>query len=179
MTPMNPFRWVWFLLFISCTIYDIELDNPVDVEGENSPEPPSLVFHPKDTTVTVNSPFSLSAHIVQPDSGYAGARLHIQFDSGILELDTLYPGLVFTDTSLTTPLFVWDQTPESIDIYIYFLDTLATSLNGTGHIADIQFIGKSAGESVVEYDLNECELINIQDEPMTINGKRDCVVTIQ
>lgn len=157
----------------------MELDNPVDSEAENNPEPPALVFHPKDTTVAVNSTFTLSAHIVQPDSGYAGAHLSIQYDASILEIDTLFPGLFFTDTSLTTPLFVWDKSSESIDIFIYFLDSTVTSLSGTGHIADIQFTSISSGESIVEYDLESCELVSSQDESMIINGKRDCVVTVQ
>jgi len=171
--------WIGALFFVSCTIYEIELDNPVDSEAENNPDPPALVFHPKDTTVSVNSIFTLSAHIVQPDTGYAGAHLNVIYDSSILEVDTLFPGIFFTDSSSTTPLFVWDQNEESVDIYIYFLDSSITSLSGTGHIADIQFIGISVGKTTIEYDLESCELVSSQDESMIINGKRGCLVTVQ
>jgi len=101
------------------------------------------------------------------------------YDSSILEVDTLFPGIFFTDSSSTTPLFVWDQNEESVDIYIYFLDSSITSLSGTGHIADIQFIGISAGKTTIEYDLESCELVSSQDESMIINGKRGCLVTVQ
>ncbi len=175
----KPYVWISILFFASCTIYEIELDNPVDSEAENNPDPPALVFHPKDTTVTVNSSFTLSAHIVQPDSGYAGAHLNVKYNPSILEVDTIFPGVFFTDSSLTTPLFVWNQNEESVDIFIYFLDTTVTSLSGTGHIADIQFTSISSGEATVEYDLESCELVSPQDESMIINGKRDCIVTVQ
>ena len=67
----------------------------------------------------------------------------------------------------------------SIDIYAYFLDTLKLNIEGTGEIAKIIFQSKSIGSDSIYYNLEQCKLINSNDESIQINGTRSAEITIE
>ena len=67
----------------------------------------------------------------------------------------------------------------SIDIYAYFLDTLKLNIEGTGEIAKIIFQSKSIGSDSIYYNLEQCELINSNDEIIELNGTRSAEITIE
>jgi len=49
----------------------------------------------------------------------------------------------------------------------------------TGHIAEIYFTASNTGETTVEYDSTQCELVTPLDESISIRGFRPAEVTIQ
>ena len=86
------FTVILILSFLSCTIYDNNLDNPNDNEAneELGVYPPSLVFFPKQQTKTLTDTIRLGAYIVFSDTSiisFSGAHLNIQYDNSMLEID--------------------------------------------------------------------------------------------
>jgi hypothetical protein len=78
------------------------------------------------------------------------------------------------------PLFTYTfDSVNTIDIYAYFLDTLKTDLEGTGHLADLVFYPTSAGSDSVSYQLNACEMIDHEDSVIVLKGDRGAEVIIQ
>ena len=53
-----------FFIFISCRIYEKELDNPVDQKADNVTELPALVFYPKSQTRTMLDTINVESFIV-------------------------------------------------------------------------------------------------------------------
>jgi hypothetical protein len=49
----------------------------------------------------------------------------------------------------------------------------------TGHIAEIYFSALNTGETMVEFDTTQCELVTPLDESVSINGFRPAEVIIQ
>ena len=66
-----------------------------------------------------------------------------------------------------------------VDIYAYFLGTTKLDLDGTGHLADLIFNPLIDGTDSIYYNLNECTLINHQDEEIDINGNRAAEIVIE
>ncbi|MBH10425.1 MAG: hypothetical protein CMG74_08785 [Candidatus Marinimicrobia bacterium] len=175
--------FLFFLFSWSCTIHKKELDNPVDYEADYAALPPSLVFYPKTQQKTINDSIKVESFIVfKSDSviPFSGVQLVINYDNALLELDTLKPGLFITDTSKVNPLFVYNNdTPGNIEVFSYFLDTTKISIEGTGHLADIIFQPLSTGTGTVDYDLENCQIIDHHDSIIKLNGERTAEVVIQ
>ena len=73
-----------------------------------------------------------------------------------MELDTIIPGQLITDSLQSVPLFVYTYDNENIlDIYAYFLDTVRLDVNETGHLADLVFKPLESGSDSIYYDINE------------------------
>jgi len=49
----------------------------------------------------------------------------------------------------------------------------------TGHIAEIYFTAVTTGETMVEYDTTQCELVTPLNEMVEIQGIRNSTVIIQ
>ena len=76
------FTVILILSFLSCTIYDNNLDNPNDNEAneELGVYPPSLVFFPKQQTKTTSDTVRLGAYVVFSDTSiisFSGAHLNL------------------------------------------------------------------------------------------------------
>ena len=172
----------WIFLW-SCTIYEKELDNPVDHQADYAAAVPSLVFYPKTQQKTINDSVKVESFIVfKSDSTvpFSGIQVVINFDETVLALDTLKPGLFISDTSKAVPLFVYNNsTPGNIELFAFFLDTVKLNIEGTGHLADIIFQPLGAGTATIEYDLKNCQIIDINDQEIVLNGERTAEVVIQ
>ena len=111
---------------------------------------------------------------------FSGLQIQIEFPNNLIELDTILPGLFLTDTSQSTPLFTYTYNGNNlVDIYAYFLGTTKLDLDGTGHLADLIFNPLTDGTDSIYYNLNECTLINHQDEEIDINGNRAAEIIIE
>jgi len=175
------------LLFfsLSCKLYKKEFDNPVDYIANNDlgVGAPALVFYPKTQTIPQGQSVKVESVIVfHTDSteSFTGMHLHIQFPNSLLALDTIKPGLFITDTSNSTPLFTYNfDGTNQIDIYTYFLSAIKLDIEGTGHIADIVFNSISSGTDSISYNLNNCQMININDQDIPIISSRSAEIVIQ
>jgi len=185
-----------FFLFISlplfllsnCTIYEKELDNPNDnnANEEIGVYPPSVVFFPKEQTKTMSDTISLGAYIVFSDTSiisFSGTHLNIEYNNSLLEIDSIAPGWIgpgsLTDSNQTTPLFTYTESQGTLDIYAYYLSTSDISIDSLTHIAEIWFKPLSAGESTVQYDTSQCQIIKYDESIIPINGVRDASIKVQ
>ena len=179
-----------FLLFFSssCRVYDKELDNPNDNKAneELGVFPPSVVLFPKEQTKTLSDTISLGAYIVFSDTStlsFSGTHLNIEFDDSMLEIDSLAPGWVgpgsITDSNSTTPLFTYTVGQGILDIYAFYLSTNNISVDSLTHIAEIYFSALSTGESTVQYDTSQCEIIKYDESIIPINGYREASIIVQ
>ena len=172
-------------IFGSCTIYDKIFDNPVDYKAneEQGIGAPTLVFYPKTQTVAQSDSILIGSFIVfREDSTqpFSGVHLQIQFPSDLIELDTIVPGLFITDTSQSTPLFTYTYNGNNtVDLYAYFLGTTKLDIEGTGHLADLIFNPLTSGNDSIFYNLDECVMIDHQDNRIDINGIRGAEIIIQ
>ena len=187
---MNRFLSLFFYLFFStsCAIYDKELDNPNDntANEDLGVYPPSVVFFPKEQTKTINDFLSVGAYIVFSDTSslsFSGTHLNIEFDASMLQVDSLAPGWVgpgsITDSNKTTPLFTYSIGQGILDIYAYYLSTSDISVDSLTHIAEIWFKPLSSGESIVQYDTSQCQIIKYDESIIPINGARTAIIKIQ
>jgi len=77
-------------------------------------------------------------------------------------------------------LFVYsNETPGNIELFAYFLDTVKLDIEGTGHLADIIFQPLTTGTAIIEYELENCQVIDYDDHVIEINGERTAEVIIQ
>jgi hypothetical protein len=173
------------LILFSCTLEKKNFDNPVDFEANDAlgVGAPTIVFYPLTQTKTLQDSVEIGSYIVfKEDSikAFSGVHLRIHFPDDLLDLDTILPGLLMTDTNQSTPLFnyLYDE-ESSIDIYAYFLDTVKQSLEATGHIANIKFKSKSIGYDSIYYNMDECEVINFDDDIIQLNGQRSAEIIIE
>ena len=175
--------FVLWLFFWSCTIHKKELDNPVDQDADYAAPLPSLVFYPKTQEKTMNDSVKVESFIVfKSDSTapFSGVQVVINYNAAVLALDTLKPGLFITDTNKVNPLFVYNnETPGNIELFAYFLDTVKLDIEGTGHLADIIFQPLTTGTAIIEYELENCQVIDHDDHVIEINGERTAEVVIQ
>ena len=180
--------FLFFLFIASCKIYEKELDNPNDntANEELGIYPPSVVFFPKQQTKTINDSVSVGAYIVFSDTStisFSGTHLNIEFDASMLQVDSLAPGWIgpgsITDSNKTTPLFTYSVGQGILDIYAYYLSASDISVDSLTHIAEIWFKPLSTGESTVQYDTSQCQIIKYDESIIPINGARTASVKIQ
>lgn len=177
-----------YILFSSCEVYDKELDNPNDniANEELGVYPPSLVFFPKQQTKTMSDSVRIGAYIVFSDSSnqsFSATHLKIEFDNSMLQIDSLAPGWIgpgsMTDSNNTTPLFTHSVNQGILDIYAYYLSITETSIDSLTHIAEIWFKPLATGESTIQYDTSQCEIINNDEVIIDIKGTRSASILIQ
>ncbi len=173
------------LFMFSCTLEKKQFDNPVDfiANDELGVGAPAIVFYPLTQIKTLSDSVEIGSYVVfKEDStmSFSGIHLQINFPKNLLELDTICPGLLITDTNQSTPLFNYLYNGEStIDIYAYFLGINKQSIEGTGHIATLKFRSKSTGSDSIYYNISECELINYNDDIIQLNGDRSAEIIIE
>jgi len=171
--------WIWF----SCQTYEITLDNPIDVIADSIAGgfPPALTMHPLTQTVANGDSVTIGSYIVEHDTTLAGVHTHVTYDAELLQLDTILPGVLFTNDGTNTPLFTYTAVFGEFDIFVWYLgaEGALSYVTETGHIAEIYFTALNTGETIVEYDTTQCELVTPLDESISIRGVRNATVTIQ
>ena len=180
--------YVAIFFFLSCTIYEKKLDNPVDNTANEliGINPPSLVFYPKTQTKKMTDTVSLGAYLVVDDSSdfsFSGAHLNINYDPQILQLDSLKPGWIgpesLTDSNTITPLFTSILEPGIINVFAYYINTKYVLIDSLTHIAEIYFSPIQSGEVVVTYDTTECDIVDYNANSVIINGVRSASIIIE
>ena len=107
-------------------------------------------------------------------------ELSLNYDNSILELDTIIPGLFITDTSSSTPLFVYNNDSAGrVELFAYFLDEVKLVIEGTGHLADLKFHPKESGVTTIDYELGSCLIYDNEENLIELKGTRLAEVTIQ
>ena len=185
MVKKNNCKIFFLILFTSCTIYDKIFDNPVDFKAnqERGIGAPTFVFYPKTQTVSQSDSVLIGSYIVfEKDSTepFSGVHVQITFPDDMLKLDTILPGLFITDTNQSIPLFTYTYDGFSqVDIYTYFLDTLKKEVEGTGHLADIILSPLSSGIDSIHYNLENCRIIDYEENQINVNGDRGAEIVVQ
>ena len=171
------------LFWLSCQVYEINIDNPVDAiaNAEMEVYPPALTMHPLTQTVSIGDSVTIGAYIVDHDTTLAGVHTHVTFNAEFLQLDTILPGVLFTNDGVSTPLFTYTTDFGQIDIFVWYLGSEGglAFVTETGHIAEIYFTAVTTGETMVEYDTTQCELVTPLNEMVEIQGIRNSTVIIQ
>ena len=171
------------LFWLSCQTYDINIDNPVDAiaNAEMEVYPPALTMHPLTQTVSIGDSVTIGAYIVDHDTTLAGVHTHVTYNAEFLQLDTILPGVLFTNDGVSTPLFTYTTDFGQIDIFVWYLGAEGALgyVTETGHIAEIYFTAVTTGETIVEYDTTQCELVTALYGTVEIQGFRHSEVIIQ
>ena len=171
------------IVFFSCKTYEITLDNPIDVIADSIAGvfPPALTMHPLTQTVSNGDSFKIGTYIIEHDTTLAGVHAHITYNAELLQLDTIIPGVLLTNSGANTPLFTYSIVFGQIDIFAWYLgeEGALSYVTETGHIAELYFTALNSGETLIEYDTTQCELVTPLDETISIRGIRNATVTIQ
>ena len=171
------------IVFFSCKTYEITLDNPIDVIADSIAGvfPPALTMHPLTQTVSNGDSVKIGTYIIEHDTTLAGVHAHITYNAELLQLDTIIPGVLLTNSGANTPLFTYSIVFGQIDIFAWYLgeEGALSYVTETGHIAELYFTALNSGETLIEYDTTQCELVTPLDETISIRGVRNATVTIQ
>ena len=171
------------IVFFSCKTYEITLDNPIDVIADSIAGvfPPALTMHPLTQTVSNGDSGKIGTYIIEHDTTLAGVHAHITYNAELLQLDTIIPGVLLTNSGANTPLFTYSIVFGQIDIFAWYLgeEGALSYVTETGHIAELYFTALNSGETLIEYDTTQCELVTPLDETISIRGIRNATVTIQ
>ena len=171
------------IAFFSCKTYEITLDNPIDVIADSIAGvfPPALTMHPLTQTVSNGESVKIGTYIIEHDTTLAGVHAHITYNAELLQLDTIIPGVLLTNSGANTPLFNYSIVFGQIDIFAWYLgeEGALSYVTETGHIAELYFTALNSGETLIEYDTTQCELVTPLDETISIRGIRNATVTIQ
>ena len=171
------------LFWLSCQTYEINLDNPVDVIADSIAGvfPPALTMHPLTQTVSIGDSVTIGAYIVDHDTALAGVQARVTYNAEFLQLDTILPGVLFTNDGVSTPLFTYTTDFGQIDIFVWYLGAEGALgyVTETGHIAEMYFTAVTTGETIVEYDTTQCELVTPLYGTVEIQGFRHSEVIIE
>ena len=171
------------IIFFSCKTYEIKLDNPIDVIADSIAGvfPPALTMHPLTQIVSNGDSVTIGIYIIEHDTTLAGVHANITYNAELIQLDTILPGVLLTNSGANTPLFTYSVVFGEIDIFAWYLgeEGALSYVTETGHIAELYFTALNSGETLVEYDTTQCELVTPLDETISIRGIRNATVTIQ
>jgi hypothetical protein len=166
------------LFLLSCDIPEETYDNPLDLQTnqEQGITPPALVFAPNAITTTVGSSISIEVYALEVNN-VAGSHIQVSYDKNKLSLTSVSMGTFFA--SGDDPIFFYenDESTGIIDIYTSYLGT-ATSVSGTGTLAYLVFSATAPGQSVLSYS-TACELVDPDDNPITLSGLGEGVVNAE
>ena len=171
------------VIFLSCKTYEIHLDNPIDAIADSLAGvfPPALTMHPLSHPVSNGESGTIGTNIIDHDTTLSGIHAHITYNAELIQLDTILPGVLLTNNGINTPLFTYTVVFGEIDIFAWYLgeEGALSYVTETGHIAELYFTALNSGETLVEYDSTQCELVTPLDETISIRGIRNATVTIQ
>jgi len=175
---MKRFLLLIVFLFIACEIPTDTNNNSLDVEEtqEAGMETPALVFFPDEINVNTGETFTVSVFVLDVEN-VAGAYINLDYDQNKLLLMAINPGTFFSD--LQDPLYFTEtQNSGTIELYTIFLGADSTSVSGTGSFMSIVFSASAGGTSTLTYS-TDSELVDPNDQPITINGLGTGVVNAQ
>ena len=162
---------VLFLGLLACEIPEVLYDNPLDTDNNS---PPSLVFYPDRVETTVGGSAAINFYVLEV-TGVAGIHAQIQYDNAKLLVSSVSPGTFFSGTQ--APIFVYEDNNGVLDIYTFYMGSDG-SVDGTGDVALVVFNTRIPGESQIQFT-SESELLDPNDQPITINGLGQGVVNAQ
>ena len=173
---IKPFIIIISFLLFSCEIVEPELNNPLDTEAnaEKGINPPALVFSPSSVSTSIGGNAILRVYAMEV-TGVAGIHAKIQYDNTKLTVSDVSPGTFFSSTQ--PPIFIYEDNAGVLDIFTFYLGSDKTK-DGTGDIALVVFNTRIPGESQIQFT-SESELVDPNDQPITINGLGTGVVNAQ
>ena len=150
----NLLYFIFVLIFLlSCDDAKYELDNEFDPEnlGLNSP---TIFFHPPEfESIKVGERDTLELYCYKVQNA-AGAHLQIEFDSEIIQIDSVEYGDFFMNGT-NTPIMFTDQEDGFLNVYLFLQPTIGTSnSSGTMSMAKIIFTVKDEGLAPIRYTNN-------------------------
>ena len=151
--------WALIIILFSCNDAEYQLDNESDPENLGL-EPPTIFFHPSEfDAIKVGAKDTLDLYCYEV-SDAAGAHLQIEFDAGVITIDTVLTGDFFrNDTSgpimFTDPIVFTDQQNGTLNIYLFYVPSLSSvSATGTMSMAKVPFTVKGEGSAPIRYTEN-------------------------
>ena len=151
--------WALIIILFSCNDAEYQLDNESDPENLGL-EPPTIFFHPSEfDTIKVNDKDTLELYCYEvPDA--AGAHLQIEFDAGVITIDTVFAGDFFRNDTIgpiifTDPIVFTDEQNGTLNIYLFYVPSLSSvSATGTMSMAKVPFTVKGEGSAPIRYTEN-------------------------
>ena len=156
---------------MACEIPEVLYDNPLDTDNNS---PPSLVFYPDRVETTVGGSAAINSYVLEV-TGVAGIHAQIQYDNTKLSVSSVSSGSFFSDAQ--PPIFIYEDNAGVLDIFTLFMGNAKTK-DGTGDIALVVFNTRMPGESQIQFT-SKSELVDPNDQPITINGLGQGVVNAQ
>ena len=144
---------VAFILLPSCDDAEYQLDNEFDPENLGLSSP-TIFFHPTEfESIKVGASDTLELYCYKVQNA-AGAHLQIEFDSEIIQIDSVEYGDFFMNGT-NTPIMFTDQEDGFLNVYLFLQPTIGTSnSSGTMSMAKIIFTVKDEGLAQIRYTNN-------------------------
>ena len=142
-----------FIFLPSCDDAEYQLDNEFDPENLGLSSP-TIFFHPTEfESIKVGASDTLELYCYKVQNA-AGAHLQIEFDSEIIQIDSVEYGDFFMNGT-NTPIMFTDQEDGFLNVYLFLQPTIATSnSSGTMSMAKIIFTVKDEGLAPIRYTNN-------------------------
>ena len=141
-------------------------------------EVPAFVFNPNQYDVDLVNTFSAEVFAMGVEN-LVGANALIQYDPVKLSLVNVKNGDLASGTGGSIPMFFFqDSIPGLVEIVAVYLNSDSVGVSGNIKIAELVFSAVSAGESGLEF-LQECEMLDPDDNPIEIMGYANGVVNVQ
>ncbi len=144
-----------------------EYDNPIDDE-ETEYDLPALVFFPDSVAVSLGTGTTVQVFAMGLED-LSGAHIQLEYDPNRLTLLSMSVGDFFASAEEITFFTDHNETTGLIDIYTSYLGGDSISVDGTGSLAYLVFTTSMSGSSTLEYT-PECELVDPENTPITVNG---------
>ena len=117
---IKPFILILNFILYSCEIVEPDLDNPLDLEYNNSKgiTPPALIFSPDQLTVNSGTNTTLSVYALEVNE-VAGAHVQIKYDQNKVQLSSVSQGDWLVDGG-QNPVFFSENDAASGTLDIYY-----------------------------------------------------------
>ena len=159
---------VAFIFLPSCDDAEYQLDNEFDPENLGLSSP-TIFFHPPEfESIKVGESDTLELYCYKVQNA-AGAHLQIEFDSEIIQIDSVEYGDFFMN-GINTPIMFTDKEDGFLNVYLFLQPTIGTSnSSGTMSMAKIIFTVKDEGLAPIRYT-NNTVLRNEDNISVFLNG---------
>ena len=166
-------------LLVSCEIVEPELNNPLDIEYNNSKGiiTPALIFSPDEVSSNSGSNVTLKVNALEV-SKVAGAHIQIKYDQNKLSVNSVSKGDWLINNG-QNPVFFYEDDPLTGIINIYY-SILADSedLSGTGVVAFIVMNISAPGQTTVELT-STTKIVDKENQEIQLNGLGKALINAQ
>ena len=149
----NLLYFIFVLIFLlSCDDAKYELDNEFDPENLGLNSPTIFVHPPEFESIKVGESDTLELYCYKVQNA-AGAHLQIEFDSEIIQIDTVKYGDFFMNGN-NAPIMLTDKGQEEgfLNVYLFYQPSLTSvSVSGTKSMAKVIFTVKDEGSAPLIY----------------------------